>query len=881
VKRLVAELSRAGLALAVFLLALAVLRWRPVYAEPPWDVRALPLSGIAVLLAIPAALLGRERRPRPVAPVALAALVTAASLAIVVVVRGPVGLAVEAADQRGPLGALARGPIDVLGADLRSLAPGRRVTLRWDGELRAPRTGSYRLWATGRGDVKVTLDGRLVLAGGGEVLRAGADALIGRGRHRLEVQLDRVGPGPRLRLGWTEPRSDGGPGGRDGMIPPRLLGSQTSRALWMMTDLLAVVLAALVAAMILLVPWDRPRRPPSPRPVTGGEIGWSVSGHAILALIMSWPLVLDLAGSGVTDRPDGRLNAWILAWDAHALLHAPGRLFQAPIFHPLPDALAFSENLLLPAILAAPATLLGGPVLGYNLVLLLSAVVSGLGVQLLVRRASGDRLGAFVAGAFFAVGSHRWIRMAHLHAEVTLFLPFALLALDRFWQRRTLGRALLVGVFLALQGLSSIYLGAITALILAVGIALALVAGLRAREALRLAAGLALAAALMAPVARPYFRMRSFQGMEWTLGDVATYATTLPSYAASGTRLYGGLTQRHLDPERVQDTLFPGLTVLALGLAGLANAPPRFRAVALLASAAAVVFSLGPETALYRALHESLILVRGVRALSRFSLVPVLALCVLSGFALAGRWRLALAALALFLVESGNVPIRYAPVPRPSAAARWLAGKEGAVADLPLGVRDTEVMLDGVVHFRPLINGDSGFMPRPYTRAMELLQPPLTEEAARLLRAIGVRHVVMRTDPPWPEVARVGEERIAEVPPGDLAKPVEAGRPLPTLWSPEGIVIDMGTPGTLEGVAFELDESPWIALPRVEVSADGRVWTDAAAHASLADATLSLMRDPKHGRGAVRFPPTPARYVRLDPRLPARGGTLEALSGTP
>jgi hypothetical protein len=882
VRRLASDLSRGGLALAVFLLALAVLRWRPVYADPPWNVRALPLAAAVVLLAIPAAMVGRERRPRPLRPVVLAALGVAVALAVVVGLRGPGGLAAEAADQRGPLGTLPQGPIDVLGGDLRFLAPGRRVTLRWDGVLRAPQTGTYRLWAVGRGDAKVALDGRVVLTGGGDVLRAGADALIGRGPHRLEVQLDRVGPGPRLRLGWTQPRDGGGSGGRDEMIPPRLLGPETHRALWRITDLLAIVLAALIAALVLIVPWDRPRRPPLPRPVTGGEIGWSVFGHALLALIMSWPLVLDLAGSGVTDRPDGRLNAWILAWDAHALLHDPGRLFQAPIFHPLPDTLAFSENLLVPAILAAPATLLSGPVLGYNLVLLLSVVVSGLGVQFLVRRASGDRLAAFVAGAFFAVGSHRWIRMAHLHAEVTLFLPLAVLALDRFWQRRTLGRALLVGFFLALQALSSIYLGAITALVLAVALALAAGAGLRAREVFCLAVGIALAGLLVAPVARPYFRMRAFQGMEWSLHDVAIYATTLESYAASGTRLYGGLTQRHLDPERVQDTLFPGVTVLALGLCGLASAPPRFRAVALLASAAAVVFSLGPETALYRALHESLVLVRGVRALSRFSLVPVLSLCVLSGFALAGRWRLSLAALVLFLVESGNIPIRYAPAPQPSAAARWLAGKEGAVADLPLGARDTEVMLDGVSHFRPLVNGDSGFMPRPYTRAMELLEPPPTEEAARLLRAVGVRHVVMRTDPGWREVARFGEERIAEVPPGDAARPVPAdATPRPTLWTAEGIVVETGTSSAVAGVTFEVSEAAWIAQPRVEVSADGKAWTPLAATASLAEATLSLMRDPPHGRGAVGFAPTRGRYLRLDPRLPARSGALNVLAATP
>jgi hypothetical protein len=500
---------------------------------------------------------------------------------------------------------------------------------------------------------------------------------------------------------------------------------------------------------------------------------------------------------------------------------------------------------------------------------------------LLVRRVSGDRLAAFVAGAFFAVGSHRWIRMAHLHAEVTLFLPFALLALDRFWQRRTLGRALLVGVFLALQGLSSIYLGAITALTLAAGIAVAAVAGLRARDAAYLAAGIGCAAVLMVPVARPYFRMRAFQGMEWSLQDVATYATTLESYAASGTRLYGGLTQRHLDPERVQDTLFPGLAVLVLGLAGLAHAPPRYRAVALLASAAAVVFSLGPETGLYRALHESVVLVRGVRALSRFSLVPVLALCVLAGFALAGRWRLSLVALLLFLVESANIPIRYAPAPQASAVARWLAGKEGAVADLPLGERDTEVMLDGVAHFRPLVNGDSGFMPRPYTRAMELLEPPPGEEAARFLRAVGVRHVVTRADTPWPEVARFGEERIVEVPAGEAARVVAGGAPYPTVWTRDAIVVDTGISSVLAGVTFEASEAPWIAEPRVEISADGVSWAPLAATASLADATLSLTRDPPHGRGAVRFPPTAGRYLRLDPRLPARPGALHVLSAAP
>jgi hypothetical protein len=504
-------------------------------------------------------------------------------------------------------------------------------------------------------------------------------------------------------------------------------------------------------------------------------------------------------------------------------------------------------------------------------------IVSGLGAQLLVRRVSGDRFAAFVGGAMFAVGAHRWIRLAHVHAQVTLFLPFALLALDRFWAKRTLPRALVVGLMLALQALSSIYLGAVTALALASAVLASLFAGLRVRELLRLAAGGALAALILLPVARPYMRMRSFYGVEWSVADVATYATTLESYAAAGTRLYGPIGQRHLDPERVQDTLFPGLTVVALGLAGLAVAPPRYRAVAIVASTLAILVSLGPQTPVYRFLHENLVFVRGVRALSRFSLLPVLCLDVLAGIALSGRRHvLAGVALLLMLIESSNVPIRYAAYAGPPEGARSLAGRPGAVAVLPLGEGDTQAMLDGTAHFRPLVNGDSGFVPRPYTRTMELLQEPLAEDALRLLRAVGVSDVVARSDEALPLRARFAEERIYEVPAGAAATAVSLGTAAPTLWSADAITLDLGEPRPVERVAFEVSEADWIARPRVAVSLDNQTWTEVEATASLADATLSLMKDPRHGHGEVRFTAQTARYVRLEPRLPARPGPLQA-----
>lgn len=867
--RLLARGARVATGVLVFLAALAVLRWPPVGASAPWDVRALPLFGPLVIAAACAASFGGERRAGPWRGLTIAAALALLVLAAVVALRPDAGLVASASGPAGPLGTLPAGPVEIDGPRLRGLVPVRKWTFDWAGPLRVSQTGTYRLWAAGRGRVTVLLDGARVLDAEGEELAAGADVPIGAGPHDLRVTLTRTGPGPRLRLGWTRPD------GRDETIPVRALGSAAGRGWWLATDALALAVAALLGALVLAVPWDARRAAPSPGPWTPSECAASLAGHAALFVLMSWPLATDPAHLGVMDRPDGRLNAWILAWDARALSHAPGRLFDAPAFHPLPDALAFSENLLLPAVLVAPALAAGEPVLAYNLVLALSMVASGLGTQLLVRRVSGARLAAFTGGAIFAVGAHRFIRLAHPHAQVTIFLPLALLAFDRFWQRRTLGRALVVGLMLGLQALSSIYLAAITAMVLVVATGLALAAGLDRRALARLAAGGALAALLAAPVALPYLRMRAFQGVEWTMDDIATYATTLTSYAASGSRLYGGVTQRHLDPGDVQDTLFPGVAVLVLGLAGLASAPRRYRWVALAASALAIVISLGPETAFYRFLHEHVVFVRGVRALSRFSLVPVLALSVLTGLALAGRRRLALPALALILVESTNAPLRYHRWPGTSDAARSLRDGSGAVVHLPLGAGDTQAMLDGTAHWRPLVNGDSGFVPVPYTRAMELFDGPPTGDALRFLRAVGVTRVVSAEVLALPELGAYGPDRVYALEPGPLAAVVRGERPRATLWRSEGALLDLGAPTAVDRVVFAVGDGAWLDAPSVRVSQDGREWNAVAATASLADATLSLYDDPRAGRGAVRFPSVTARYLWLDPRLPARRGALE------
>ncbi|MGE0455161.1 MAG: PA14 domain-containing protein [Vicinamibacteria bacterium] len=880
-RRLLLGAARIGLGVATAALALALLRLGPVFAQPLVPFRALPLVVPWLLLAAFVALLaapsggGARVVGVSVTRVAFrAALASTLALAGAVALRGEAGLPGRLEGPAGPLASLPPGPIDLHGADLEGVARTRRLQAVWRGELRVPESGRHRLAASGVGRVELRLDGTLVLAGEGDPLAVSAERSIGRGEHAIEVRYERRGPSTRLRLEWARPGADGQPQPALDLLAPRQLGEPLPAWLWMATDALAHLLAALVGWLAAAAPWLRRDPLPSPRPLSGAELLWAALGYAAILALASWPLVASPARFGPIGQPDGRLNLWILAWDQHALAHAPSHLFDAPIFHPLPDALAFSENLLLVSLLAAPFSAAGGPLLGYNAALMLSHVVSGLGVLLLIRRATGDRLAAFAGGAIFAAGMHRWANMAHIHAQATLFLPLVLLALDRFLERRTLGRALLVGVLLAAQGASSVYLGAITATALATGLLLALASGLRGREAARLGLGLALGAVLLAPLALPYLRMREFQGEEFTLETLRRYSTTPESYLASLSRWYEPVSSRQLDAASVHDHLFPGVLPVLLGLAGLARAPRRFAVFALLASVLAVLLSLGPATALYRALHEHVVLFRGLRNLARFSLIPLVCLAALAGLALAGRRRLAWVALPLLVAESCNAPLGYATARPPAPAAAFLAGRPGAVAALPLYEDDTQVMLDGMAHWRPLLNGDSGFMPRPFARAMELLNRPLDAEGVRLLRALGVSDVTSRKTLPLPLAFEAPDERVYTVPSGPAAAEVRPAPAAATLWTHDAILLDLGSVRSVSRVTFEVGDGDWIDAPRVLVSEDGHEWREAPARASLADATLSLYRNPRAGLGELRLGPLRARQLRLDGRLPARRGSL-------
>src|SRR3954453_12747065 len=161
------------------------------------------------------------------------------------------------------------------------------------------------------------------------------------------------------------------------------------------------------------------------------ELLFAALTAVFVALLMHWPLPLVLGRDVPRDLGDPLPQAWQVAGDGHALTHQPLDFFQANVFWPLKNSLAFSDAL----VGYAPFGLIGsGPhaaVVGYGVLFLFVCALAFFGGYLLARELRAGRSGAFVAGAAFAYAPWRLEQDGHLHVLSRGGIPLALALLVR------------------------------------------------------------------------------------------------------------------------------------------------------------------------------------------------------------------------------------------------------------------------------------------------------------------------------------------------------------------------------------------------------------------------------------------------------------------
>ena len=531
-----------------------------------------------------------------------------------------------------------------------------------------------------------------------------------------------------------------------------------------------------------------------------------VGGFTVLTLVVTYPLVREMTRGLPSDLGDPLLNTWTLAWDADRLRHGLQGLWDAPIFYPYPNTLAYSEHLLGIAVLTAPVQWLSGnAVVTYNVAFLLSYVLAGAGMYLLTASLTGNRLAAVVAAVAFAFLPFRVSHVAHLQVLMYGWMPIGLWALHRFFgsgSRRAL--ATFVVVFL-LQGLSNGYYLYFFALPVVAVIAFELWRRPehRTHRIAQLGVAGALTLLVLAPIITTYYQVRTDQQLvrsrediAWYSADVASYLEGSPALTLWGDTLSSAPGRLPADPRRGGETdLFPGLVLpllAALGIGSIGGSgftvtrahnqrhgSPSVRPVALLYAGigtAALLLTLGPEPTAwghrlpFSGPYDWLLAVvpglDGLRVPARLAVVVYLALAVLAAtgmVAVVTRLSQRLGVIVVVLVSAvlvaeghrGPMPIvSFEPrlaVDDQRAYAGLRAAPPGPVLELPIQGDEPGDTLTfqywTLEHGHPIVNGYSGYS-SPLFHFLAGPSSPLREheqldDVLRACRALGIRYLVV------------------------------------------------------------------------------------------------------------------------------------------
>lgn len=501
--------------------------------------------------------------------------------------------------------------------------------------------------------------------------------------------------------------------------------------------------------------------------------------YSVLTIVLAYPVSLHPGTMLLADNPDTHLFLWTLAWDVHAFTSQPLAIFDANIFFPHHGTLAYSENLIGSALLAAPVIwLTGNLVLALNLVQLATCVLCGLGAYLLARRLGISRAGAVLCGLVFLAAPPRFFRIGQLHLTAVQWVPFTLAYLHAYLDRgRKRDLRIAVACF-TLQVLSSghgaVFLIVAIAVVVLYRTLLGEPLALRTRMRDLGFAGLLLMAPIGVLIA-PYRSAQADVGLKRSLENwLPTPASYLasPSHGHQYVRAWLTTTEFNLTASA---WLFPGITVLLLALvavtwpsrqggadwrARLRQQPALLYFILLLVS---VAMFLPPPVSLWPTVYAW----PGfnfIRVPSRFMILAMLALAVLAGVGFDrafGGWRAkargatALVVGALLLFEYASMPLAYVPyVVEVPAIDRWLdtLPRPFVVAEVPmpssgdLGAYErhhTMAMLHATAHWQPTIHGYSGIRPALHERLYRELTafPDATSLAS--LREVGVTHVVV------------------------------------------------------------------------------------------------------------------------------------------
>lgn len=506
----------------------------------------------------------------------------------------------------------------------------------------------------------------------------------------------------------------------------------------------------------------------------------------LITLIITWPLIFKM-NSLIIDPYDGLLITWFLNWDIHALLrgfhdfHEWVNFFNANIFYPYKNTLAFSEYMLPQAILASPFVLFfNEPLLAYNINFLLGFIFSGTSLFYLFYHLTKKTNVAIACSSLFTLSIVHLNYMSHLQLFNIWPLIFSIHCLiSRHYKLFVLTviiSTLTTPLFLYFL-LPIVFLDVI----------------INRKEVLKLSFHTLIALVILLPFLAPYFLVSRQFNYKRPINDAIHFSLQIPDLAniSNSSRLSTLIAPIAKSTPAYPGTAMTALTVLMLfsiirrlkyeGFSNFVRKSSKTQLFFHLLTIISFVLSLGPAFHVFRntvhvgpipaiplpylAFYYLVPGFSGFRTPSRWIILTFLCLSISIGLFFKKRFSNKFAIIIIFLtILEINFPLLYTHVPSRKnfpPEQKWLSlnYSNDPIIQFPIynwsdqgkthsqqGSFGQETLREyySTIHFHPMFNGYSGFSPKDWENRVFWLQKEFpSNKSVEFLQSIKIRLVLV------------------------------------------------------------------------------------------------------------------------------------------
>lgn len=503
---------------------------------------------------------------------------------------------------------------------------------------------------------------------------------------------------------------------------------------------------------------------------------------------------------------DGRLVAALISWDIHKLVTDPFHIFQANFFFPNKNVLAYTEHFIGAAFLGIPVWLFtgGNPAATFNFLMIFGYLSNAFVTFLLIRKLINKNAIAFLGAFINGYCSYRLFNIAHLQDIIVFYIPLCLLFFYHYFDSKKTKYLLGIGLCLFFQSLSSWYH------MVFIFLMFFLVTGyyflnkrITNRDLKRIISTCIITFIFIVPFAIPYLKQNQLANTAYSMSDIASAdfgGYFIPSPYTYGNQFfynYWGVSKSRW----TENFNFIGYAALLFAFLGIfkvyRNGENKIKtqfqkdnSVFLIIGLVFFILSLGPYVVLndrqthiklpYYYIFKMVSPIRFLRTVSRYSTVVFLMISILASYGLAafimnvkGSLFRSIIYTLLFVI----LVIEYAPQPRFDRFSDMTTTPDvykkikndstiKAIVEFPIDVEPfttTKYIYYAGIHFKPIVNGYSGYEPPSYSQYKNLLKTPLNQFTVGVLLQLGITDILCNPeykqpiDPKWVDLTMEAE----------------------------------------------------------------------------------------------------------------------------